>query len=592
MGDQGDRFELPGDFRGATVIQKSTIYQYAEPAPVDADTLATANDRLAELPLATIPAPAPLPPGSRMPIGHNPLFVGREADLKALAGTLKKGDTAAVGQIAAATGLGGIGKTQLASEFVHRYGQYFLGGVFWLSFADPDAIGAEVASCGGVGSLDLRPDFGNLPLDDQLRLVLAAWQSPLPRLLVFDNCEDEAVLARWRPPTGGSGVLLTSRRAGWSKGLGVDAIRLRVLSRDESRTLLRKHRPELTADDPDLTAIAEELGDLPLALHLAGGFLERYQHADFGTPAAYLAQLRRPDLLEHRSLTAGDLSPTGHEQHVARTFALSYDRLDPADPTGALALALLARAACFAPGEPIPRELLRSSLSLAEDDGDASIRTEDALGQLIALGLLEAQDDGALVLHRLLERYVRSEMTDEAEAQTAVEETVLAEARRLNQAGYPAPLAAWQPHLRAVAAAAATGGGERAGDLYNSLGYHLKMVADFAGARAAYERALAINEAAFGPDHPNVATVVNNLGLVLQTLGDLAAARVAIERALAIDEAAFGPDHPNVASGVNSLGSVLQDLGELAAARAAGERALTNYEAAIGPDHPNYAIRV
>ena len=187
MGGQGDRFELPGDFRGATVYQKSTIYQYAEPAPVDADTLATANDRLAELPLATIPAPAPLPPGSRMPIGHNPLFVGREADLKALAATLKKGDTAAVGQIAAATGLGGIGKTQLASEFVHRYGQYFLGGVFWLSFADPDAIGAEVASCGGVGALDLRPDFGNLPLDDQLRLVLAAWQSPLPRLLVFDN---------------------------------------------------------------------------------------------------------------------------------------------------------------------------------------------------------------------------------------------------------------------------------------------------------------------------------------------------------------------------------------------------------------------
>lgn len=72
-----------------------------------------------------IPEPGPLPPGSHMPLSRNPLFVGREDDLRALARTLKAGETAAVGQIAAATGLGGIGKTQLASEFVHRYGQFF-----------------------------------------------------------------------------------------------------------------------------------------------------------------------------------------------------------------------------------------------------------------------------------------------------------------------------------------------------------------------------------------------------------------------------------------------------------------------------------
>ena len=88
---------------------------------------------------------------------RNALFVGREPDLKALARALKAGGTAAVGQIAAVTGLGGIGKTQLACEFVYRYGQYFAGGVFWLSFADPAAIPAEIATCGGAGGSTCTP---------------------------------------------------------------------------------------------------------------------------------------------------------------------------------------------------------------------------------------------------------------------------------------------------------------------------------------------------------------------------------------------------------------------------------------------------
>jgi tetratricopeptide (TPR) repeat protein len=522
-----------------------TVYQTAAPAPVDAERLAAATARLAELPLDAVPEPAALPPGSRMGLARNALFVGREADLKALAAALKSGETAAVGQIAAATGLGGIGKTQLASEFVHRYGRYFEGGVFWVSFGAPDSIPAEIASCGGAGALDLRPDFGKLPRADQVGLVSAAWQGPLPRLLVFDNCEDEALLAQWRPPAGGGRVLVTSHRADWSRALGVRALALGVLARPESIALLREHRPDLDDGDPELAAIAEELGDLPLALHLAGSFLERYQHAEFGAPAAYLAQLRRPDLLDHRSLTEGDLSPTGHDQHVARSFAMSDDRLDPDDSTDVTARDLLSRAACFAPGEPIPRDLLSASLGTAEAESDDGRRFEDALHRLTGLGLIEAQPDGTLVLHRLLAAFARVEAAEADAARSSVEGAVLDAAARLNQEGYPAPLLAWQPHLRAVAENAAATESEQAGSLFNSLGYHLRTIADFAGARAAFERALAIFEATLGPDHPNVAVALNNLGSVLQDQGDLAGARAAFERALAIDETAFGSDHPS-----------------------------------------------
>jgi hypothetical protein len=101
---------------------------------------AAAQGGLLLAPLATAICPRPmsgnvnsypiaaLPPGSRMPFRHNPLFVGRAEELQRLAGALLFGSSATAA--IAATGLGGIGKSNLATEFVHRYGRFFPGGVF------------------------------------------------------------------------------------------------------------------------------------------------------------------------------------------------------------------------------------------------------------------------------------------------------------------------------------------------------------------------------------------------------------------------------------------------------------------------------
>jgi hypothetical protein len=73
--------------------------------------------------------------------------------------------------------------------------QYFMGGVFWLNCATPEAIPHELAACGGAGGMQLHPDFHALPLEEQVRGVQRAWQSPIPRLLVFDNCEEQGLIA-------------------------------------------------------------------------------------------------------------------------------------------------------------------------------------------------------------------------------------------------------------------------------------------------------------------------------------------------------------------------------------------------------------
>ena len=84
---------------------------------------------------------------------------------------------------------------------------------------------------------------------------------------------------------------------------------------------------------------------------------------------------------------------------------------------------------------------------------------------------------------------------------------------------------------------------EAAARLFNDIGFYRSMRADFTTARAAYQRALMIDEKAFGPDHPSVARDVNNLGGVLKDLGDPDGARKALQRALAIFEKVLGADH-------------------------------------------------
>ena len=307
----------------------------------------------------------------------------------------------------------------------------------------------------GAADLGSRPDYATLTLPQRADLVQAAWRSDLPRLLVFDNCEDPALLEQWRPPSGGCRVLVTSRRGEWATTLGVQALALGTLARPESVALLRSYAPAPDSRDDDLAAVAAEVGDLPLALHLAGSFLSRYRAVV--TPGEYLAELRNESLeslLEHESMEGEGHSPTRHELSVSRCFLVSYEKLDAADPTDRLAIALLARAACLAPGVPIPTvpyHLLRLALGPDGEGPQGGRRVVDAGKRLVELGLLEADAESAYRLHPLLAAFAAATVPDIEEAQAAVEQAGLAILRDVNETGNPAPLLHLQPHLRHIA---------------------------------------------------------------------------------------------------------------------------------------------
>ncbi len=585
-----DRSVTARDISGSVVITGSgnvaTIYNVVAAAAPSAEVLTESLELFASLPLDSIPKVSALPaPSVRVP-ARNRQFVGREADLLALATTLKSDATAAV-----AAGIGGVGKTQLAVEFAHRYGKFFAGGVFWLNFADSKAIAGEVALCGGVGGLDLRPGLASLPLDDQVRAVAATWLSPLPRLLIFDNCEDEGLLRLWRPPSGGCRVLLTSRIGKWAADLGVKTRPIDVLSRDESIALLRSYRPGPASEEEGLDAIAAELGDLPLALHLAGSFMEAYRGASFAEPQTYLNGLRQSHLLEHASLIGrhGGHSPTDHDRNVARTFKISIDGLDPKREMDALALDLITRAACFAPGEPIPKELLLCTLqekkqSAAVDEASQLLQY-DALNRLLRIGLVSEPTPVTAKVHRLVGRFVEAIARDLPGAWNAVAATLLANVRQVGQSGAFAPLISLEPHLRHLAESAGPAATKTAYDLYRELGYLLRRIARYRDAASAYEHGLAIAEQILGNAHRSTGVILGDLGSVYEDLGKLEDAKSAFQRALSIVEAASGQDDESAIILLGNLGVLLRRMGDLNGARKTLERAIELRDAAFGPGH-------
>ena len=462
------------------------------------DTLVPIHNNVQQLTAADLvpdelPELGHLPTNARIPYRRNDDFVGRQSDLLAIAKQLFATHNDGLRlPVVAITGMGGLGKSQLAVEFAYRYGRYFPGGVYWISFADETAVPEAIAATGETPGMGLYENSSHLPLADRIGRVQQAWQQPINRLLIFDNCEDEQLLAEWLPTTGGCHILLTSRRAIWSRQLVSGQYPISPLHPEESGRLLQKLVTDLT--EADALNIAEEVGHLPLALHLAGVFLERYQQI---TPSRYLAQLQDSNLLRHPSLQGHgtEYSPTGHELDVGRTIAVNFAQLDETDEVDKFALQLLAHAACFAPGEIIPRTLLAQTVLGTEPDILAELAVEDGLIRLLALGFLAPSGRTAVVMHRLIVTFVERMMGGMTAARTAVEMTIHTQLETDMLQNYdPYAIPFGTTHLRHLTQIALQRADILAAHLAAHLGYRLDLFGEAQEAQRLFLKALAIYE--------------------------------------------------------------------------------------------------
>ena len=343
-------------------------------------------------------------------------------------------------------------------------------------------------------------------------------------------------------------------------------------------------RLEKVTDD-ELDELAKHLGDLPLALDLAGRYLKERTELSI---EGYLKELETAgNALEHTSLKDWvEHNPTNHSTSLAATFALSWDQLEEADE---LARLLFRTGGYCASNTPIPRQLLAKAIEAKGSDQEL----DRALRKLENLGLMQPTEGGHR-MHTMLSEFARLQDRDATESALPVlAEAMVKLTTQALESRLPERMGPLREHLEVVALATEAAGVKSAGPLWNNYGmYLLRNLADLYGAKMSLTRALSIDEKVFGPDHPNVAIDVNNLGGVLQALGELQEARKCFERALKIDEKVYGPDHPKVAIRVNNLGGVLRDQGKLQEAKNYSERALLIDEKVYGSDHPNIAIDV
>jgi len=135
---------------------------------------------------------------------------------------------------------------------------------------------------------------------------------------------------------------------------------------------------------------------------------------------------------------------------------------------------------------------------------------------------------------------------------------------------YQTPVAAQQDELSAL----------------NQEVVQLYRAGKYAAATKVAQRALAIAEDKFGPDHPEVGTTLNNLALLYRAQGRYAEAEPLYKRSLAIREKALGSDHPDVGVSLNNLAGLYQSQGRYAEAEPLLKRTITIFEKALGPDHP------
>ncbi|MEV7966424.1 FxSxx-COOH system tetratricopeptide repeat protein [Sphaerisporangium sp. NPDC088356] len=332
-------------------------------------------------------------PGIRPPIwnvpNRNAGFTGRNSVLEKLRDQIISGPQAL-------HGMGGVGKTQVALEYAHRFmADYDV--IWWIAAEHVEPINRKMA--------ELAEKLGVRIAETVAETAKAAGEAlrigrPYSRwLLIFDNADNPNELETYLP-SGTGHILITSRNPAWSRI--ANPLEVGVFDRPESVEHLLRRVSGLTS--PDADNVASALGDLPLAIEQASAWL-----GETAMPPEQYVGLLGEQLTQVLSL--GE-QPTDYPTPVAATWNLSFERLKKRSPASARLLELLA---FFGP-EPVSMDMLYlDAMSTCLVPYDEAMREKLMIGPAIrelgryALARVD-QADKSIQVHRLIQAVVQDRM--------------------------------------------------------------------------------------------------------------------------------------------------------------------------------------
>ena len=564
-------------------------------------------------------APEPRYPRTIPPVWHVPTrnasFTGRNEVLEKLHDQLIGTSTPV-----ALHGLGGVGKTQVAQEYAHRFmADYDV--VWWVPAEQQDLINPNLA--------DLAPHLGIRQADstdESAELVKEALRRGHPYdrwLLIFDNADEPEDVEGLFP--GGPGhVIVTSRNPAWSQV--AEPLPIDVFSRAESLSFLQRRVPSLS--EADAASVADALGDLPLAIEQAGAWLSAT-----GLPVSqYIMEIK-----DQFAATMALSQPSNYPTSVAVTYRLSFERLKKQAPAAARLLELCA---CFAP-DPISLTLLNSDemiQSLIPHDKRLKA-ARSVLGLLITditrFSLAKIDRDvgsNSIQVHRLIQLAILDQMPSEEYREETKHEVhkILAGARpRQGETDDPGNWARYGliwPHLGPSEVWNCDGEEPRQllidrvrylwkrGDYEDalqaarrlevqwldkigpddeqllSLRFQIANVLRSQGKfQAAYEldtEILARQQELLGEDHPSTLLTAGSKGGDLRGLGRFREALDLDEQTHRANRDLLGSDDPSTLSSANNLAIDLRLVGDPYRARDLDQETLNYRQVVLGPDHP------
>jgi tetratricopeptide (TPR) repeat protein len=515
---------------------------------------------------------------------HNTAFVGRRSEILRLRRILM-GESGA-GSIAVIHGLGGMGKSALATEYAHAFAAEYAGGRWLVPCARLTDLAAGIVRLAASLGLDLSlvgqqdTDAGaEIVLRELERRTAAARTGPndVPAcLVVLDGIDNASVLAPAHtmrlPVAPWLHIVATTRltpddlaTAHQRTTLGRAFLALDALGDEDAVQLIAEHQPSgRFASDDERTAaatIARELGGFPLAVEAAAIYLGLNPEISCSDFRTRLGSELAASLDDVTSAVDVRHAVNRRENQVRVLLAPAVDDFNGPD-------LFILNSAALLPADHVPLPWLRA-LGERHFPDLTAVRpgfpspwgqlTRRLLGRRLLIDTADRDRQGrprVTRMHRLVQGFVRERMGDLLPWTAGVLVDFAFERAHALQESWRDPANHWEALVLASCAEEwAAAGSRRALELALLLTVPLIGIGLY---REAERVCRAAADAARG-DASDVAVLVAAMqGSVSSAAShDPTEGEAALRRSLPLAESAFGPDSPIVATVLESLACVV-----------------------------------